>query len=409
MKIRRLNVDEAGMAEVVLLTDPIPRHVSLVGWGANNAPAVSWKAADPTAAHLVLRSPPTGKAADPLKVDGPAFRDFIVETLDAWSSCMDSILATPLQPGDRGAQMRAITVQAGARIAAAVKVLGSAAQQAALSHRSAGLKLPSIPMTTTLQGEIDRRVIRSAIEAASAYLLDACLESAKGGSTTEHILSAFAAAADAFAGAASTLPAGVVGAAVAAKSARPNVPGTETPMLTLASLQALIAEDPIKFLETLQAAVVAAKAKGPDGVSVAKKFAWGETGVEPHDPGQILAGLVGFQNGEALQQAIANAVAGVDVAKATGTGVTVAATMRSAFAKFIASEISANPVGELAIAVKSLVAPDVATAVTESLRRVIDGGHMGGGEQDGMDFELPEGTDISLAADLPGLSSAFRQ
>lgn len=398
MKIRRLDVGADGMAEVLLLTQPIPRHVSLVDWGANDTPAVSWKAADPTAAHLVLRSPPSGKVASAVTVDGPTLREFVGETLDAWMSCMDSVLASPLQPGDRSAQIQALTIQAGARIAAALKILGPAAAVAAAAHKNAGLKIPDVPTATTLQGEIDRRRLRSAMEAASAFLIDSSLEAAKlATGATEAVLGSFSQVADAFGAAASSLPAGVVGTATRRSA---PLPRSENPM-TLAQLQALASEDPVGFLRTIKAAVAAAKAKGDEGASVAQKFMWGETGTDPFDPGAILAGLTGFQDGTALQGAIANAVGGIDANKATGQGMTVAATMRKALGSFIVASLKAEPEGELATAIKELIAPDVGQAVVETLRRAMDGGHLGGGSS-GVDFEPEQGTDLDLTPDLPG-------
>lgn len=398
MRVRRaLNISPDGTAEVLLLTDPIPRHLSLVDWGANDAPAVSWKTVDPTAAHLILRSPPSGKVTSASTVDGPTLRDFISQTLDAWTSCFDAILSSALQPGDRAAQMQAVTVQAGARIAAAFTVLGSAAASAASAHKAAGLKIPEVPTASTLQGELDRRRLRAAIEGAAAFLLDASLEAAKLPSgATEAILGAFSDVAAAFSSALSSLPAGVVGATPSAthRSAIPS----ENPM-TLLAFQTLLTEDPVGTLKALNAAVETAKRAGPEGLAVAKKFMWGETGVDPYDPNAILAGLVGFENGTALQAAIANAVSGIDANKASGTGVTVAATMRKAHVRMLITELKTDPSGELAQAFKAALAEDIGTAVVMTLRRALDGGH---GNQ-AINFEPEEGTDVNLVPDLPGL------
>ncbi len=407
MKVpRKLDVGADGMTNVTLLTQPIPRHVSLVDWGANNAPAVSWKAADPTAAHLILRTPPSGKVADPTQVDGPTLRDFIGETVDAWMACLDSVFATPLQPGDRAAQIRALTVQAGARIAAAVKVIGLAAESAAAAHKSAGLKVPEVPTATTLAGEIDRRRLRSAMEYAAAYLIDSSLEAAKTSATaTEIILSNFAVTADAFSSAASSLPAGVVGALSAAKKTARTESPPETPM-TLEQLQALAAANPIKFLETIRMAVVAAKAAGPEGVSVAKKFMWGETGVEPYEPGEILSSLVGFQSGEALAAAIATAVGGIDVNKAAGTGISVASSMKAGLSKLMVHEMKTAPDGEFSTALKELMAPVFAEAMIGTFRAAIDGGHFSGGSpgiDPMLDFKPEEGAEDDLIGQIPGL------
>lgn len=402
MRVRRLAVGPDGTAEVLLLTDPIPRHVSLVDWGANDQPAVSWKTADPTAAHLVLRSPPSGKVASATSVDGPVLREFIIETLDAWASCFDAVLASPLQSGDRAAQVQALTVQAGARIAAALKILGPAAAVAASAHKAAGLKVPEVPSASTLQGEIDRRRLRSAIEGASAFLLDASLEAAKlATGATEVILASFAEVASAFGAALSSLPAGVVGAAPAATRRSAPTRILEIDMNpTLAQLQAIAEADPVGFLKMIKSAVTAAQKTGTEGVQVAKKFMWGETGVDPYDPGGILAGLASFQDGVALQAVIANAVGGIDANKAVGSGVTVAATMRKAQVGLLVAELKTAPNGELAAAIKEALAEDIAGAVVETVRRALDAGHGGGSPS--LDFEPEEGTDVSLVPDLPG-------
>lgn len=729
MKIRRLEVGQDGMADVRLMRDPIPRHMSIVDWGANNSPAVSWKAASSEVARLTLRTPPAGKIVDVKLASSTTLRDFIGETLDAWMAVQDSILASRITAAERGAQVRAITVQAGARIAAAIKILGAHAATIAAAHKAAGLKLPELPTASTLEGEIDRRRFRAAMEAASAYLMDGVLTIAKdltdAQTATEAVLALFAKVADDFSGAAWSMPSGAVGVATkaapepkgpmrtklvdaselieelsepqdyalsialddkkfiwtvkrqlpqmsyrydvvdadtgevieegtphiglaewlgdgdvsvdlsklkdesskktanvaqkadewmrpgdpgyrspssggtgmqpawatskipvspfryvgqkiydalksmppgtfskvvyysaatayiggaiavhayrvhkaakaesmakakriaahaaaapahtapaAAPAAKPkpknpnfnpgynfhrgkgskkksadgseaeeyqiritfedgesaefdtkgksattafdttNVVGTvvsgkevvwasspipipraassdlavprevqmlaaciavaqdcdgfisfqEDSAMTLATLKALAEDNPLEFLGIFTAAVKAAR---EGGIEVSKKFMWGETGVDQYDPAQIMGVLTGFQNGDALLTAIAGAVAGVDITKASTTAITAAATMKSALLKMVAEDVKANPNGELSMAVKTALAPDIGEAVVATVKRVTDGGH--DVTSTSLSFDPNEGENgFDLTPDLPGAAN----
>ena len=127
MTKRTLEVDAEGMANVLVLGHPIPRALSVVAWGANDEPAVSWKSADaPTATSssamedpaLILRTPPS---ADVIQVDSlskQGIQAFVSETLDALNATSQQVLATPLSAAERSSRIRALHSQAGARVAA---------------------------------------------------------------------------------------------------------------------------------------------------------------------------------------------------------------------------------------------------------------------------------------------------
>ena len=153
-------------------------------------------------------------------------------------------------------------------------------------------------------------------------------------------------------------------------------------------------------MNVIKAALEETRNKAPE---VAKKFMWGETGVAQEDPEMILAALGNMQSGDALVSLIVSAVRGVDVNAAAGQNTQVAATMRSTFGKLLANELKANPEGDLAVAVKELLAPDVANALTESLKAVFNGSQAdpaGSSAPFGMDeFEPGEGD--PLAAEIP--------
>ena len=210
---RQLDVGSDGKAPVLLLTDPIPRHLSIVNWGANDTPAASWKSAEgQVMAYHTLRSPPGATVTNASTVNAQVLTEFLNETMSAWVAAMAGCFAKPLESADRGAQMRALTVQAGARISAAATALGKSAQTAASSHKVADLELPELPTDSTLQGEIDRRSCVKYLEEASAALIDTSMRlMAEGGSVTENILAAFGDVANAFSQWAGSLPRGVVG------------------------------------------------------------------------------------------------------------------------------------------------------------------------------------------------------
>ena len=435
---RKLDVGSDGMADVLVLTDPIPRHVSLVSWGANDRPAVSWKNAAPPAE--VLRSPPSSDVVDISSLNMQRVQGFISETLDAWGATVSEVLATPLSAAERSSRVQALTVQAGTRIAAfsaAVTTKGLAG--ATRSYKTVGLQIPEPPSASTLQGELDRRQFMAGIEQASAAVTDRVLslmrDSGDFPSITEGIMSTFHDIAIGFASWAASMPAGVVG--VGAKpeatqnagsrnskadqakldkimallaelgATKSNSSEKSIMSITVADLQRLADEDPVGLITAIKSALDTARNKAPD---VAKKFMWGETGVMQESTEAILAALGNMQSGDALASLIAQAVGGIDVGTAAETDNTqVAATMRSALSKHITSEITKNPEGDLAVAVKGLVEPSVTEAITESMKALLNGSHANESAAPfGMDgFMVPEDSD-PLAVDMPGATGFNR-
>lgn len=406
MSRRRLEVGADGMANVLLLRNPIPRHLSLVAWGANDVPAVSWKRAGMDASQ-VLREPPT--AADISMVDMRGASSFISETLDAWRVTIADVLRTPLSPEERGARVRALTLQAGARISAYAHAATAASLSAvSASYKTVGLKLPEPPDASTLDGELDRRRFMSGVEQASGALSDRVLSMMRDSSLddgsmslTEAILASFGGAANVFDRWALSMPAGVVGVHQPDASIK-NSP--ENPM-TIEDLQRLAQENPVAFLTAFKSALEAVQKSAPD---VAKKFMWGDTGVTQESPEAILAMLNDLSSGAAFQGIIASAVGSIDLnAVATGDSPQVAATMRAGLGKILAHELATNPTGELAASIKASVAESVAKAVSGALEAVLAGtGNNDPANSGGFDFgfKADEEDNDPLKVYLPGQS-----
>lgn len=125
MKIprRALAIDADGQAIVPIMTDPVPRHMSVVDWGANNAPATSWKAVEVTkqaadVARSYLRDPPTDLFEATLTPERVS--RFVDAAFKHWRTLLDYSTA----PYER----RASTVQLGAKLAAAAHGLGESAK-----------------------------------------------------------------------------------------------------------------------------------------------------------------------------------------------------------------------------------------------------------------------------------------
>ena len=449
MTKRALEIGPDGMANVLVLSNPIPRALSVVSWGANDEPAVSWKSAvsgefkSADEAHVVLRSPPS---ADVIKVDEitqDSVTNFAAETLSALRATIEQVLSTPLNPSDRATRVQALHSQAGARMAAfAAAISATKLKTAVRTYKSADLKLPEAPTQSTLNGELDRRAFLSGLEQASAFLTDRTLSSIKDPGSfktaTAAILAAFGQAGHALAQWAAAMPAGVVGVpqepattenagarqvADVATARRiidlmrgvlgepPSPTTTEKQiMLTITMLAALADQDPKGFWD------VASKAfsdlSPEDRLSVSKKFEWGENGVTPHDPSGILGQIPGIQGDQPILGMILSAVTGIDVNRVAQDNVQVAsmrsaptATVRSeAQAKFeaqirtglmnqVAKELESNPGGPLALEVKKLVAPDVAEAVKQAIQHVVTTINASGDEPSNdatWGFQVPE-------------------
>ena len=167
--------------------------------------------------------------------------------------------------------------------------------------------------------------------------------------------------------------------------------------ITIADLERLASEEPLRFLATLDHARRTALERNP---VEAKKFMWGETGADPFDANAIINSLRDMSDGSVLQGLIASAVGGIDLEGSMGASVQVAATMRSAIARIVVSELSSNPDGELATAFKEAMAPSVAAA----LKAVFESGAVPAPatEADGaFDFTVDEGSN-PWTAEMPG-------
>ena len=400
---RRIEVGADGMADVLCLTDPIPRHLSIVSWGANDRPATSWKSANPDMApQEVLRTFPAD-AVDVAKMNLQRVQGFIGETLDALVASYASVLKNPLRSADRGAQVRALTSQAGARIAAFATAVAPLIAGVTKTYKTAGLTLPDPPTSSTLQGELDRRQFMASAEQASAAITDMVLslmrDSGGFATATEGILSLFGQVGSQFAQFAASMPDGVVGV-VQTPDATENAGrrnkttdqsklntiltllqelGAELPTstenvamsITIADLQRLAEENPVGFMTAVKTAMEVTKNRAPE---IVQKFVWGESGVSQHDPAAILAELGSFQSGDALLSMITGAVAGIDVGTmAEKDNTQVASTMRSALATHVTESIKADPNGELAQSIKAALAPHIAGAVADSMKMVLQG------------------------------------
>lgn len=452
MRIRRLEELPDGTAEVTLLTDPIPRHVSLVKWGANNAPATSWMSKDGGASNTLLREAPSGDVVDPARATGSGLSEFISETIEAWKSVCGSIMSTALEPADRGARLRAATVQAAARVAAVMHSLGSEIRRVAMSA-----PIPAGPREfPTVDGEVDRVHFAAGLDDIGFMLHGACLEIASSGSSraVELVLSVFSAVADILDSSARSIPAGVVGVAqkvgkrhnsadldrlrkirdsieellagiesaietddVATKTFRfyNSALTQEIDMITMKDLETLVDGDPKGFLSLVQRAVKSVDAKEP---KTALKFMWGETGVDPYDISNILGTIPGITSG--LDGLIAAAVGGIDIDRAMSTSPTVASTMKgadksrhelamafnSASIKSAVSELKTNPNGDLATSIRSAVSLSVGAAIAEGIKTAMRSFVDGGGDASSLSFDEDDEDDASsaLIPEIPGRS-----
>lgn len=406
---RNLTVGNDGTAEVMLLTDPMPRHLSIVSWGANDRPASSWMSAFKGKAADALRVVPSKTVLDAAQQSVQAVEQYTDQTLAAWLAVLGQTLAMPLTGEERAARIRGFSAQAAARVAAVcASVGGPRMMEIARSVKSVELELPKVPTESTVDGELGRMAFMEAATSAVAYIRGACLRSMRDGpadAMTEAIYEAFASAGSMLAEWAEQLGDGVVGVATASVAAaikagarhgkadreliakirelvselegsKPDAdePATEPEkkMLTLAMLSALVEEDPAGFLAVIKLAVdKSVAAKKVESPKAALKFAFGETGVGPYDDFSSFLG----QNGDAILAMIVSAVSGVDIERqATSSSPQIASAMksapamRSAFTKFLAEELKARPDGELSVAIKTIVAPSVGKGIVEALK-----------------------------------------
>jgi hypothetical protein len=421
---RKLDVGTDGMADVMLLTNPLPRHLSIVDWGANDRPAVSWMSADAAPPHpgsTVLRDPPKAEAVTRSSLSVDAVEDFVRETVTAWRAVVQDTLDRPLLAADRSARIRGATAQASARVAALAHAVGEAKIQAVTKSRAAAPVEPLAPRTAaTVETQIERTRFLAATEYLEAYLVEAALTAMAGtapAQMTEAILGVFSEAGSYLASWAAEIRDGVVGVAPVEASTKagarhakadkarleqirlildeldPPAPAESTEKtMNLEQLQLLAAADPVGFCSLIQKATQEANAKLPAG---SKKFAFGETGVGQDSPEAIqLAGL------------IASAISGVDVEGASAkASPQAAATMKSAIVEAISTELAANLEGKLAKAIEAIIAPKVASALTASLKAYSEGSNPPSNQAgSGMfDFEAPSDLDSALSPQMPGL------
>jgi hypothetical protein len=399
---RQLNVGPDGTAEVVLLTNPIPRHLSIVDWGANDRPASSWKSASPPGD--VLRDPPGPQAIQRAGASADELVGFIDETLDAWETVLIDVLDRPIAASDRAARVIACTNQAAARVAALAVAVGHAKMAEVASQRRVDLQ-PHMRLEANTETQIDRNAFVRSLGQAKVHLRDSVvsvLAAGGEGSSTETILGIFSEVGCLFAQWASEIRDGVVG--VAAKSS--STP-QEAPVLTIVMLAALAKEDPVGFLEVVDQARKDAAAKFPEA---AKKFAWGDTGVEQFDPQEFIRQLRDFQGGEAILGMIASAVSSVDVDAAASISGTpkvnsaMKSAARAAFAKTIAAEIKANPSGDLANAIKEMVAPSVAEAMVQTMKAFYSSPTPQGDPAGAFGFAPEEDDGDPLEVEMPALN-----
>jgi hypothetical protein len=378
-KRRQLDVGADGMAEVVVLGDPIPRHLSIVSFGANGRPAQSWKSA---VAPMDLRDPPSVSEMDAAALSLDGVKGFIDETLQAWAEATSSVLDRALTADERAARVRGLTAQAAARVAALAAAATRAVRVAAKSHRSISVEPPAPPTEPTIDGQVSRKAFLSAVVQAFGWLTERTLSVMRDSqSPTDDILLAFGSVSDVLSSWAATIPDGVVGVASSMRagarhskadrerldtivrildelrggrdeSTDPSTPdiSQEKRMFTIADLAKIADADPKGFLEVVQKALDTLRRVAP---TEAKKFAFGETGVDPYDPQAILNALRGMAPGDGLLSLIASAIGSVDVeglSRQGGTQVAAsmksAAELRSGLAKIIGAELRAAPQGD---------------------------------------------------------------
>lgn len=399
----------------------------------------------------ILRDAPSGDVVDPSRATGSDLSVFITETINAWKSVCVAVMGTALEPADRAARLRAATVQAGARVAAVVHSLGSETQRVAMS-----VPIPEGPRESpTVDGEVDRVRFTTDLDSVGSMLHGACFEIASSGDrrAVELILSAFSLVADALDAAAQEIPAGVVGVAqkigkrhsladferlrrirdsieellgviddavdgdepkTSSKTYRFFCPQSENLMTTLKDLELLVDGDPQGFLCLIQRAIAKTDAVKP---KTALKFIWGETGVDPYNIDAILGSIPGIQGG--LDELIISAVSGIDIDRAMSTSPGVVASMKGAekakhklavafkdaMVKSALAEVRDNPNGELAAALRGVVAPSVGNAIAEGVKVALRNYVDGGGNTSGFSFGPEDESGVDLSPELPTINS----
>ena len=417
MRVRTLQVGADGKALVTLMTDPIPRHISIVNWGSNGLPAQSWRASEmlPAQAAIMLRETPH------LSPDATTLKRNVDETCSALRVLIIDTMGLNITAAERKAQVTGFFAQAGARLAVIARSLGNQAiARAAASYRSAGIKRPDKPAEgTSFDSELGMRQFEKWLDDSLAYLADDTMrsfqEAEKQKSTdglAETVLSICSWTGYDLAWYAGSMPDGQVGAKRSTRSAPESTtpsPTTEpSTMITaielLKALRSLAQEEPGSFLEL---SVLATNEATKRGIQVkptaAMRMAWGETGVQTEVPVENQLGL-GNLNFEAL---VGKALAGIDfsvIPAGAAFVTTMRASIETELKKSLRAELVEAIIAELkdeksafTIATRAAVAPSVVTAMTEVLNR----------RGSGSTFFAPPETDPDdkadpWAAQLPG-------
>ena len=410
MPYRDLVPDADGMVEIEVLGNPIPRHISVVKWGANNAPIVmgTYQSVDPVLALHKLRQPPSVQVMDVAQLDLNRLTSFVLETLDIWGSVMQDLLNQPLGAAQRGAMARGLTVQAGARIAAFITCLPPGkAQQVAASYQSQQQVLPAQP--ATFDTELFRRAALVGIQQAGLALLDQVLTSCTKPPAlkllTEQVLTSFSSAADLFDAWFSSIQDGPVGVA---QRAAPPVTSEDRTVLTQIMNLAQQALGPVEGARTMDpkilqealsnpAALKAALKDAPPEVQTTFKDVWGDTGhMQEEVPtaeklfGGKLGGVLGLISTAVSGLDLVNAGTGGDSANnkvvsslkaASPVNADLGQRSASAFGVLVAHELKAHPTGILACTLKEFLAPSIAASLKAGFEAVYKGGSPAGGEQ----------------------------
>jgi hypothetical protein len=435
-----LPVAADGTTEVMLLTNPIPRHLSIVSWGANDRPAVSWRSASgPSESESRLREGPSIgllKAAPTKDI----VLGHVGETLDAWRTVIAEIIAEPITAGERASRVQAVSAQAGARIAVYVEAASrEAVARAVESYRAETIVERPVRTSPTLDSELDRSAFMADVDAVSLIILNSVIDAVRDpspfASSTEAILSLFHEYAGSLIANASAMPDGPVG--VSQRSVdpkdelRPAVrlvasilagrrhsssdeerlksifrlltellgEDTSTPsasersqVITLAMLSSLVDENPVGFIELVKRA----NEKLP---ADSKRFAWGETGHDPVSAQELLNAFKAMP-GDQLLTLIASAVGGVNLDTAATDNTSVNSSMRS-IAKTAVAELRSAPEGLLAQEIKKIVAPDVVAAIRSAFERFAD--MQAANDEDNFSgFQVEESELSGLEPEIPG-------
>lgn len=414
MRRRRiLNADPDGMADVVVLGNPIPRHLSIVDFGANGRVASTWKSSSEQGPDLsMLRAPPSATLLEASRLDIKVLSDFSTEVMSAWRSIIVEILSMDISAEDRASRVRSVSTQASARIAALASYAATEMIPVVKSTNSVDLGEAPKAQGTHLDAEMDRRTFIKQLDEAVAWTPKAVVESLRGATpenTVETVLAVIESVSDVFIGWAGALPDGRIGVLPTGEQKSTPPPSSETDMLTIEDLAKLAEGDPKGFLTIVHNAFQAVKTSHP---TEAKKFAFGDTGVDAYDTNAVINAIRGITDGDMLLQMIATAVGGVDLERAMANATPqVASSMKSVIdvrdglARFVTAELKRDPQGALASEIRTIVAGSVAEAISGTLKAFLDDGARTEATPSMLSFEIGDDFDVNsvLRADIPQL------